>query len=133
METLPELVIKLNGMLDSETFSNEEFLSILNGLIERFNPRLKILDFEFNNEDRLRLLKGQKMKEVKLQNFVRAAELRDMEKLCMDYIELRKTLGTEKSMFYHEDEYLCYFHMGTSRNDGAVIRLLEGFIHEKGM
>lgn len=131
MDTSQEFLAKLHLMLESEDFKSGEFLALLNEFIDRFNPKLKVLDFVYFDEERLAMLKEQKFSEVKRQNFTLAARLRDQEKQCRNYLELRKTAGAEKSMFYHDDEYLCFFNLGTCRNDTAIMEILREMVHEK--
>ena len=60
------------------------------------------------------------MANVKLKDFERAAEFREMEKECLNYIQLKREFNIEKSIFYYEKDYLFYFCLGTAKNDKIV-------------
>ena len=60
------------------------------------------------------------MVKVKLQDFEAAAKFREMEKECMNYIEIKAEYNIEKSSFYYGNDYLFYFCLGTAKNDKSV-------------
>jgi hypothetical protein len=120
MEKLDEMVQKLNELLESESIDNTEFDFLINRIKDELKMSVKFLDFEYFNEDRLESARANKMSKVKLQDFETAAEFREMEKECLNYIQLKRECNIEKSTFYYDKNYLFYFCLGTSKYDKIV-------------
>jgi hypothetical protein len=119
MENPEEIVLKLNELLESE-FDRNEFDILIKLLKEQFKIDIKFLDFEYYNEYRLEYARSNKMAKVKLQDFVATVKFREMEKECMNFIELKAEFNIEKSSFYYDKGYLFYFCLGTAKNDKIV-------------
>ncbi|MBK7712808.1 MAG: hypothetical protein IPJ37_19055 [Bacteroidales bacterium] len=117
MESFESIVLKMNQMLEAERFSRKEFEMLINILKKRNKTELKHLDFKYYSERRLSLFKKEKLSCIKNQDFEAAARFRIMEKECNSYITLRTEYNLQKSTFYHDQEYLFYFNLGTARND----------------
>jgi len=120
MENPEEIVLKLNELLESDQFDRNEFDFLIKLLKEYVKTDVKFLDFEYYNEDRLKSARSNKMVKVKLQDFEAAAKFREMEKECMNYIEIKAEYNIEKSSFYYGNDYLFYFCLGTAKNDKNV-------------
>ena len=120
MENPEEIVLKLNELLESDQFDRNEFDFLIKLLKEYVKTDVKFLDFEYYNEDRLKSARSNKMAKVKLQDFEAAAKFREMEKECMNYIEIKTEYNIEKSSFYYGNDYLFYFCLGTAKNDKNV-------------
>jgi hypothetical protein len=120
MENPEEIVLKLNELLESDQFDRNEFDFLIKLLKEQVKTGVKFLDFEYYNEDRLKSARSNKMAKVKLQDFEMAAKFREMEKECMNYIEIKTEYNIEKSSFYYGNDYLFYFCLGTAKNDKSV-------------
>jgi hypothetical protein len=84
-----------------------------------------LIDFEYFNEARLHLLGKKKINYIRKQNFAKAAEYRDFERECQNYIDLKEEYGISRSMFYFEKEYLFYFYFGTTKIDKKVREYLK--------
>jgi len=120
MEKLDEMVQKLNKLMESDQFDRTEFDFLINRIKDELKQPVKFLDFEYFNEERLEFARSNKMANVKLKDFERAAEFREMEKECLNYIQLKREFNIEKSIFYYEKDYLFYFCLGTAKNDKIV-------------
>jgi hypothetical protein len=120
MENPKVIVLKLNEWLVSDHFDRNEFDHLIKLLKEQYKTDIKCLDFEYYNEDRLESARSNKMAKVKLQDFEAAAKFREMEKECMNYIEIKIEYNIEKSTFYYDKDYLFYFCLGTAKNDRNV-------------
>lgn len=64
-----EILEKLKLALNNADFNNNEFENLLESLTEQEKVKLKILDFEYYNEERLEHAKNEKIEGVKSQNF----------------------------------------------------------------
>jgi hypothetical protein len=117
-------ILKLNEMLEADQFDLDEFKRII-GLIEKaHNADIKVLDFEYYNEERLSSLQREKIERIKTQDFENAAKIREFEKECESYISIRTDYGIEKSEFYYDPDYLFYFYFGTAKNDIIVRKFI---------
>jgi hypothetical protein len=120
METAASIVLKMNEMLDVDKFNRKEFEFLFNRLKELCKTEVKFLDFKYYSEFRLKRLNKEKINCIKVQDFEGAAKLRKVEEECQNYVSIRTEYGIEKSTFYHDQEYLFYFHLGTAKNDKKV-------------
>ena len=120
MENPEEMVLKLNKLLEADQFNRNEFEILIKLLKEKYKTDIKFLDFEYYNEDRLRMVKEEKIENVKSQDFETAAKFRDLEKECLNYISIKTDYNIEKSTFYYDPDYLFYFCLGTAKNDKIV-------------
>ena len=125
MTSAETIVSKLNEMLDADHFDQKLFDTILKSLKDLCNPSVKLLDFKYYNEKLLRKLKKEKIRLVSIQDFENAAKIRDKEKECRGYIEIRTEYKIEKSIFYFDQNYLLFFHIGNGRNDRKIKRYLK--------
>lgn len=117
MESVQDIVLKLNEILEDEEFSRNEFEGLMRQLKEEHKMRIILLDFKYFNEYRLRLIRKEKIKNIRLQNFEAAAKNREMEKECLSYISIRTDYKIEKSSLLIDQSYLYYFYLGTAKND----------------
>lgn len=85
-----EILEKLKLALNNADFNTNEFENILKSMVEQEKVKIKILDFEYYNEERLKHAQKEKIEGVKSQNFEWAASWRDKEKKILKYIELRE-------------------------------------------
>lgn len=120
MDTSENIVLKLNDMLEAEQFNLLQYDGLTDTMIKRFKFKIRLIDFEFYNEERRNNLRTEKIKSVMAQNFEYAAKMRDLELECLKYIQLKTLFGVEKSMFMIENKYLLYFCLGTSTNDTLI-------------
>jgi len=124
MMPIQEIVEKLNQALTNVDFNKDEVENLLVLLTEHQQVKVKILDFEYYNEERLEYAKNEKSKEVKFQNFEQAASWRHREKKILKYIELRKEFNIKKSGFHFEEEFLFFFYLGTEKNDKQLKEII---------
>lgn len=123
MDSAAKLILKMNEMTDSDDFRISEFKELLSEIKDLCNPSFKLLDFEWFNERMLARIRKRKIKCIRVQDFITAAKIRDEEKECLAYIEIRAEYGIEKSHFYLDQGYLFYFYLGTSKNDKKLKRI----------
>jgi hypothetical protein len=120
MDAPEVIVLKLNEMLEADHFDFDEFKHTISQLIKAHNADIKVLDFEYYNEEKLSLIQKQKIERIKIQDFETAAKFRDFEEECRGYISLKTDYEIEQSEFYYDPDYLFYFYFGTAKNDKVV-------------
>lgn len=108
---------KLNSFLDTKEFEIGKFGQTLKRFEKRFDPKIGVIDFKYYDERRLMKVRKKMLKQERIQNFGYLRNLRRLERICLNYIELRKLFSFEKSMFLYEENYLLFCHCGTSKND----------------
>lgn len=125
MKAVDELVEKLRYALNDENLDSGELENLVEQLVANESLNIKILDFEYYNEERYQHTKIEKIKSVKAQNFVLAASWRDKEKEIAGYIEIKEEFEIEKSRFHYQEGYLLYFYLGTEKNDEYLKELIK--------
>jgi len=118
-------IAELNNFLVSEQFDIEAFDAFFLALKQNTSFKIKLIDFEYYNEQRLEEAKKEKISSVQYQNWERAASNRDLELLCQKFIDIRNQFNIEKSSFLYEEDYLLYLFLGTARNDKRVREYLK--------
>lgn len=138
METIEDIVLSLNDLLEAEPFDSElldDLISSLNELCNSrimlnyellesldtsLNSRIIFFDFEYYNEKKLFRARYKKRRAIKAQNFELAANTMDLEKECLKYIAFKKQCGLEKSMFVIVHDFLIYAYFRTAKNDRQI-------------
>lgn len=121
METIDEIISGLNKSLEDDPLNLEQFSSLIKMLKIKFQLRKGVLvDFEFYNEKRLKKARREKLKALKLKDFVYAETQYELEAVCQSHQELKSKVSTENSKFCFEDHTLTYYYFGTSKNDQVI-------------
>jgi hypothetical protein len=131
MESMENVVLKLNELLETENLSQESFLVLFEEIRKNESIIIKILDFEQHSEERLAYARKEKIKEVGIQNFGSAAAWRDKEKKIQKYLDLKKELNVRQSLFYFQEDYLLFLYLGTARNDLVIRFWLKEVLEKK--
>jgi hypothetical protein len=108
---------RLNGFLEADEFRIGKFGKTLTRFEKRFNFKIGVIDFKYYDEQRLMKVSKKMLKQERIQNFGYMRNLAKLERICLNYIELRKLFNFEKSVFLYEENYLLYCYCGTSKND----------------
>jgi hypothetical protein len=124
MKDKQQLISELNNLLTSKTF-NEELLNELLNQSAEAGLLVKLIDLTFYNEEKLLYAKKEKIFCIKSQLFDRAALMRDHERNCIKYIELREKHNVEKSIFCIEGNLLLFFYFGAGVHDEKVREVLK--------
>ena len=124
MHDVKQIVEEINKALFDVNIDEGQFGNLLEKMVEKEKIKIKILDFEYYNEERLQHATKEKIEGVKSQNFEWAASWRDKEKKILKYIELRKEFNVDKSMFHFEEGFLLYLYLGTAKNDKLIKRII---------
>ena len=124
METIDELVRELNGLLKAKELPKEKATELIEEAKSKFKVKIKMLDFAFYNELTQLCAHDEKLKGVKEQKFEYAAEQRELQRKCDQFIELRKQFRVKKSSFFYEEKYLVFFYMGKTPIDKYFKELL---------
>ena len=111
---------KLNSFLDTREFEIGKFGRTLKRFEKRFNFKIGVIDFKYYDERRLMKVRKKMLKQERIQNFGYLRNLGRLERICLNYIELRKLFSFEKSMFLYEENYLLFCYCGTSKNDEKI-------------
>ncbi len=117
-------VEKLNQALYADNLDADAFRNLLLYITEQEKVRLRVLDFEYFNEQRLSRVTKKKLDAIRTWDFESAALWRDKERKVLEYIEIRKEMKIQQSRFHYDKGYLFYSHMGTAKNDNEVIKIL---------
>jgi hypothetical protein len=128
MEPSENLILKLNGMLEAESFDLGAFKVAFNKFKEEFRPKFKLLDFKYYNNYRRKFAKKAKIKCIEIQDFEGAAKFRELEKDCISFISLCSDYNISKSAFYYDPDYLFYFYFGTANNDKIIRKFIAPLI-----
>lgn len=112
---------RLNGFLEADHLNIGEFGRTIRRFEKRFDPKIGVIDFKYFDEKRLMKVRKKMLKQERLQNFGYLRNLRKLELICLNYIELRELFSFEKSTFLYDENYLLYCHCGNSKNDWQIM------------
>lgn len=126
MESLNEIADQLNELLSANTLEMNALKKLALELDQLSDLRIKLIDFGKYNEENLAKLTEAKLKNIKAQNFEKAASLREQEKECFKYANFQKYFKLQRSFFYPEERKLFYFYLATEKNDKPVKDYLFG-------
>ena len=124
MERVEELVLEFNKTLKYDGYIKKKAAELIELAKNKFNVKIKMLDFAFYNELTQMCANDEKLKSVKEQNFEYAATQRELERKCEKFIEIRKQFKIRKTSFYYEKKYLFYFYFGKTDNERIFKELL---------
>jgi len=111
---------RLNGFLEADDMRIGQFGRTLARFEKRFDFKIGVIDFKYYDEQRLMKVRKKMLQQEKIQNFGYMRNLAKLERICLNYIELRKFFNFEKSVFLYEENYLLYCHCGNSKNEGQI-------------
>lgn len=120
MKTIDDIVTGLNKMVNTHQQSPKEIESLLIQLSNDFNVKFKFIDLELYDEVWLKSIVKDKVKFLKLGKIKIGIFYRDLERKCMECIELKKKLNISTSTFIYDDGYLFYFCMGSTYIDDSI-------------
>lgn len=123
--TIDDIIHKLNIALYDDDLSKGEIENLLELLTDQENIKIRVLDFEYYNEERLENIKHKKKEGVISQDFEWAAICREEELKIQKYIELKIEFDIKRSGFYFEDGYVLYFYFGTEKNDKQIKEIID--------
>ncbi len=125
MEAVEKIVEKLIHVLNADEINKEELEREVELLTTDEGVNVKILDFEYYNEERHQHARNEKIESVKAQNFELAASWRLKEKEAAGYLEIKEEFEITKSKFYYQEGYLLYFYLGTEKNDRCLKEIIK--------
>jgi hypothetical protein len=131
METIENLILKLNEILEGGRFYRKRFDKLLNEFKEMENPEIVLIDFEYFNEERLSMFRESKIKCIARQDFETAAKCRKMENRCHEYIAIKEEYSISRTMVFYEKEYLFYFYFGTTKLEKKIREFIKPFINKQ--
>lgn len=120
MERLIEIADQLNDLLNTDELDLAKLQELANELDEIPGLRIKLIDFGKYNEENLFKLTDEKMRQIKEQDFEKAANIREEEKECFKYANFQKYFKLKHSFFYPEERKLFFFHLGAEKNDNVI-------------
>ena len=118
-----QLISELNNLLTYKTF-NEGLLNELLNQSAEAGLLVKLIDLTFYNEEKLLYATKEKVLCAKTQYYDRAVLMREIERDCIKYIELREKHDVEKSTFCIDGNLLLFFYYGAGVHDEKVKLLL---------
>ena len=114
-----QLLSKLNNEINSNALDIDLFIDLIKGI-----SKIKFIDLTFYTEEKLLYAKREKNLCIRKQLYERAALMRDLERNCIKYIELRDLLDIETSLFYLDEEQIVFLYTGKGKNDDEVVKIL---------
>jgi len=121
METIEDFVAELNVMANTYQIKPRKVMfPLLESMKERFNNNFRFVDFQLYSHESLDILKQEKLRYVKKQNFEMAAYFRTMEMNCLNIIEFMDEYKITKSTFIYEQNTLFYFCLSWTYVDELV-------------
>lgn len=120
MKTIREISKVLNSLLVADKPEKRMFEEMIRSAVTQHKLTLQLIDLWFYDERRLKSLGKQKIRLIKIQDFENAAAIREHEKVCNSYIEMRKEYKIADSRFELDDEFVFYIHLGTAKNDRKI-------------
>ena len=120
METIEDILLALNDLLEADPFDPEIFGSLMTKLNELCNTGIILLDFESHDEKKLEYARFWKIRKTKLQEYEFAYNMRELEKECLKYLEFKKQYGLEKSTFALIQDLIIYACFGNAKNDWLI-------------
>ena len=88
---------RLNGFLEVDEFRIGQFGRTLKRFEKRFTFKIGIIDFKYYDEHRLMKVRKKMLQQEKIQNFGYMRNLARLERICLNYIELRELFNIKKS------------------------------------
>lgn len=116
-DQLSDKIMVLNEVLNLPDFNVSYVKEYMGKLIENHSLKSILVDFDKHDEVQMETLRKKKKKCIREQDFLKAAELRDLERECRKYIEIRVENAVTRSHFFVEGKYLMYIYLGTAKND----------------
>lgn len=124
IEELNDLTKEMNDLLEAEDVDKNRLEEVCNLWQNQTSIRFRLLDFEYYNEDQLKIITEEKIAFVREQNFEGAANKREIEKKFIKHVTFKKEMEIEKSAFHFEENILVYIYTGTARNDSVLLSRL---------
>lgn len=119
-KSIKYFLLKLNGYLETDQFDIEKYSRTLKRFEKRFEPKIGVIDFKYFDEKRLVKVRKQMLQQEKIHNFGYMRNMAKLERICLNYTELRELFSFEKSTFLIEENYLLYCHSGNSKNEREI-------------
>ena len=131
MHTIKETILQLNTHLENKDLNKKHLVDLLLILKDQFGLQFRFLDFEYYNEERKGRARTEKNRNVQSKNYDKAAFFRNFEKVCQDYMEVKKDYEIKKSMFHCEDGCLFYFYLGETKTTEEAKAVFEKFLNNQ--
>ncbi len=126
MKIIEKLFQILHYNLDSDVFDYDQVYNALKTSASlKLVMEIRLYDFGYYNECLLKKLKQEKVIYVKRGQYELAANRRDQEKHCIEFIKFRNQLNFKQSIFELKDKVLIYFHFGNLKNDKEMVGLIK--------
>lgn len=121
MKTVEDFVIELNKLINTHQISPKKAIKpLLISIKQQFDVKYKYIDIAEYDEELLKMLQTEKINFVKAQKFTIASLFRDLQKKCVDVIDLKNEYKITQSEFRYVQGYLMYFCCGSTYIDGSV-------------
>jgi len=129
MKTTEQSLSRLNSMLMNEEVPVEEIKNLLLLIIDLTAWQFKVIDFNLYNLQLLEQLKKSKEHALHLCEYEKAADFRDQEKYCMQYMEFIKHHQLEHSIFHFGAKTIYYCYYGNNERETEVLKMLQQITH----
>lgn len=124
METLNELLESLNNFLETENPSFDELCMLKIGASRKFNHKILLCDITHFTADNFETILKIRQLCIQASLFAEIVHFRNLEKICMKYIEYKIMNGIQKSTFIIHEGNIVYLCMGNAKNDHLVLKLI---------
>lgn len=137
MTPVESIVLQMNEFLEADSFNLNAFQELLVTLTEllyveypeqtelSLHSRIIFFDFEYYSEETCKNYTEEKLKCVKEQNFEGAANIREIERKYLKFIDFRNQCEFKKSTFLQVHQYLIYGYFGSAKNDQQIKNILQ--------
>jgi hypothetical protein len=125
MESIPKIIDALNSHLQEDWADEKSLLALLKGLYDNGIAGIKMLDFKTYNADKLQFAQKEKIRCVQDLDFERAVNMRDVERICIEYEEFKNQHTISSSQFQFTDESVFYCYLGENETSDLVVRILD--------
>jgi hypothetical protein len=125
MESILKIIDALNAHLQEDWADEKSLLALLKGLYDNGIAGIKMLDFKTYNADKLQFAHQEKIRCVQDLDFERAANMRDIERICIEYEEFIKQHHLVSSQFQCSEGAVFYCYLGENETANVVVRLMD--------
>lgn len=114
-----------NKIIETDSVTIVDFKNKLEGYILENRYSVIFYDFIKYNQQRYEEAKAEKVKFIQNQDFEPAADAREFELKCKEYLQVKEKLEIQASHFEMAENTLCFYSFGNSKYDKEVKNIFE--------
>ena len=125
MESIPHIIEALNTHLQEDWADEKRIFALVKELSNNGINCIRLLDFKIYNAEMLKFAKQEKARCVQELDFERAANMRDIERICIEYEVYMKQHYIVSSQFKYSDGEVFFCYLAENQTSNMVIRLTD--------